>query len=108
MGSHAERGLALLVLVNVALQLFDGVATYVGLRAGFGEGNPLVASMVGAVGPGSALVLAKVEACACVVAVWRLGRSRLAAPALTLTAVAYVVFSLAPWAAALARVHLDS
>jgi uncharacterized membrane protein len=108
MGSQAGRGLAQLVLLNVALQVFDGVATYLGLRAGFGEANPLIASMVGAVGPGSALLLVKLEACACVLAVWHLGRSRLAAPALTLTAVTYAIFSVAPWAAALMRAHFDS
>ncbi len=108
MGSQAGRGLALLVLVNVALQVFDGVATYVGLRIGFGEANPLLATMVGTLGAGSALVLAKLEACACVLAVWLLGRSRLAAPALAFTAVAYVALSLAPWAAALVHLHLDS
>ena len=38
-----ERGMLALVCVNLALQVFDGVATYVGLHAGMAEGNPLLA-----------------------------------------------------------------
>ena len=105
MQSSAERALGVLVLVNLTLQLFDGVLTYVGLQVGFGESNPLIAWAIGALGPGSALVLVKLEACACLMAVWQLRRSRLAAPALALTAAIYVACSLAPWAAALASVH---
>ena len=37
-----QRVVAALVLTNLALQLFDGIATYVGVHAGFNEGNPLL------------------------------------------------------------------
>ena len=36
---QTERQLAILVVVNLALQLFDVVLTYLGLHAGFGEGK---------------------------------------------------------------------
>ena len=101
-----ERGVAALVLVNVVLQLFDGVATYVGLGAGFGEGNPLLLWAFERLGPASALCLFKLEACACLLVVWQLRRSRLALPALATSAVVYAGCSLAPWAAALATHYL--
>jgi hypothetical protein len=96
----------LLVLVNLGLQLFDGAATYAGLRAGFGEGNPLLVLALDRLGP-VALFLFKLQACACVLLLWRLRRSRFVAPALALSAAVYVVCSLAPWTVALASVHLD-
>jgi hypothetical protein len=102
-----ERGVLALVFLNVVLQVFDGVATYVGLHAGVGEGNPLLAWALRQIGPASALLLFKLHACACVLLLWRVRRNRLAVPALALSAAVYVVCSLAPWAAALAELHLE-
>jgi uncharacterized membrane protein len=104
MQSSRERALVVLVVVNVALQVFDGVATYVGLHAGLGEGNPVVASAVARLGTGPALILLKLEACACLLALWALRRSSLAGPALAASAVVYAACSLAPWTLALARI----
>ncbi|HLK10199.1 MAG TPA: DUF5658 family protein [Candidatus Binatia bacterium] len=103
MQSSRERGLIALVLLNVALQVFDGVATYVGLHVGLGEGNPVVAGAVARLGTGPALVLIKLEACACLLALWSLRRSWLAGPALAASAALYAACSLGPWTLALAR-----
>ena len=103
---RTERGILALVLLNLALQLLDGAATYAGLHAGFGEGNPLLAWAFGVLGPASALCLFKLQACACVLVLWRLRAHRLVTPALAFCAAVYTVCSLAPWAAALAGHHL--
>ena len=102
-----ERGMLALVAVNLVLQVFDGVATYVGVHAGMTEGNPLLAWALAQVGPGFALVLFKLQACACLLLLWHVRRNRLAAPALVFSATVYVVCSLAPWAAALATLHRE-
>jgi hypothetical protein len=105
---NQERGLAALVLINLVLQVFDGVATYVGIHhAGFGEGNPLVAWAMRSLGTGPAHWLFKLQACACLLLVWQLGkRSLLARPALALTAALYAAWSFAPWSAALLPLYL--
>ena len=105
MRSYPERGMLALVLVNLALQLFDGAATYAGLHQGFAEGNPILCWTLVRLGPASALFLFKLQACACVLVLWRLRRNRLAAPALLVSAAVYLACSLAPWTVALA--HLD-
>lgn len=102
---RAERGILALVLVNLALQMFDGAATYAGLHVGFGEGNPILAWALGWLGPAPALLVFKLQACACVLLLWRLRHHRLAQPALALCAAVYVVCSLAPWTVALAGHH---
>ena len=96
-----------LVFLNVVLQVFDGVASYVGLHAGMAEGNPLLVWALRQVGPASALFLFKLHACACLLLLWHVRRNRLAVPALALSAAVYVVCSLAPWAAALATLHIE-
>ena len=47
----------------IGLQVADGMLTYVGLRAGASEANPLVASAMIALGVGPALVLVKAGGC---------------------------------------------
>jgi hypothetical protein len=107
MNTRTERGLFALFMLNVALQLFDGMATYRGLQLGFGEGNPLLVSVMATVGPMAALVLTKLYACGCLLGVWHARRARLAVPAFVLIAAIYATCSLAPWSAALAQAHLD-
>jgi uncharacterized membrane protein len=102
-----ERGILALVLVNLVLQLLDGAATYLGLQAGFREGNPLLVWALHHIGPAFTLFLFKLQACGWVLVLWRLRRHQLAAPALALSAVIYVVCSLAPWTMALAGLHQD-
>jgi len=106
MGPLPERAVRALVWFNVALQVLDGAATYVGLHVGFAEGNPLLAWALAQIGPGFALFLFKLQACGCLLLLWHARASRLAGPALVVSAAVYVVCSLAPWAAALATVHL--
>jgi hypothetical protein len=103
----SERGTVLLVVINLTLQLFDGVATYVGLHAGFAEGNPVLGWVLRQMGPEAGLCLMKLQACACLLFLWHARQNRLVAPALALSAAVYVAGSLAPWAAALASLHLD-
>ena len=102
---HRERAVRALVLVNLTLQIFDGFATYAGLHAGFAEGNPLLGWACGQLGPAPALCLFKLEACACVLMLWHLRRSWLAAPALTVSAAVYALCSFAPWTLALASLN---
>jgi hypothetical protein len=97
-----ERGVLALVIVNLALQLFDGAATYAGLNAGFAEGNPLLVWAFEHLGTLQALCLFKFQACVCVLVLWSLRKNRLAAPALALSAAVYAACSLAPWTMALA------
>ena len=103
---HTDRALFALLLVNLALQAFDGVATYSGIRVGFGEGNPLLAHAMEAFGLVSTLVIAKVAACLLLGVLWMNRRSPLALPGLALTAAVYACCSLGPWSAALAHAHL--
>lgn len=98
-----ERTLAGLVLFNLALQVFDGLATYAGLRAGIAEGNPILAATMRHIGVTEALVLFKVEACAAVALIWIARRNRLALPALVACALAYLAGSVGPWTAAFVR-----
>ena len=108
MSGKEERGLAALVAINLVLQIFDGVATYVGVHhAGMGEGNPLVALAMRTLGTGPALWAFKLQACACLLLVWQLGkRSLLARPALALTAACYTVWSVGPWSQAMLPLYL--
>ncbi|HWP64600.1 MAG TPA: DUF5658 family protein [Candidatus Limnocylindria bacterium] len=107
MNTRTERGLFALLILNVALQVFDGVATYHGLGLGFGEGNPLLVHAMTSLGPAAALILTKLYACGCLLGVWRIRHARLALPALVIIAAVYATCSLAPWSAALAQAHFD-
>jgi hypothetical protein len=106
MPQHPERGILALVYLNIALQLFDGVATYVGIRAGFHEANPLLVRAFEQLGTAPALLLFKLHACACLLVLWRLRGNRFAVPALGVSAVVYAICSFAPWTAALAFLHI--
>jgi hypothetical protein len=107
MDARAERGLFALFALNVTLQVFDGLATYHGLRVGFGEGNPLLVHAIALLGPAAALGLTKLYACGCLFGVWRARHARLALPALVAIAAIYATCSLAPWSAALVQAHLE-
>lgn len=101
-----ERWLLALFLLNIALQAFDGVATYSGLRSGFGEGNPLLAHAMEAFGLVATLLVAKLSACVLLAVLWVNRRSPLALPGFALTAAVYASCSLGPWSAVLARAGL--
>jgi len=89
---------ALIVLMasNMVLQLFDGVATYVGWER-YGEANPLLQTAFGMWGAGPTLVVAKGFAVVLILMLARAGRPRLVGAGLAFTLVAYVSFSLIPW-----------
>jgi uncharacterized membrane protein len=107
MRPYAERLVISLAVLNILLQAFDGGATYIGLRAGFSEANPLVAWAIASLGAAPGLLLLKLAACAGVLTLWRLRRNRLAAPGLAFTAAIYVAGSLGPWTAMLTRIQWD-
>lgn len=109
MSGRRDRALGALLLLNVVLQAFDGLATHVGVSAGFPEGNPLVASAAARLGLGPTLVLFKLQACAWLGFIWALrGRTVLAGPALALSATVYLALSVGPWTALLLPVYLPS
>ena len=90
-----------LVIINLALQLFDGFATYIGWER-FGEANPLLHAAFGIWGAGPTLVTAKIGAGLLVLALARVPRPRMVAAALAGTGIAYIGFSLIPWTLRLA------
>lgn len=85
-----------LFVLNVALQLFDGVATYHGMPL-WGEGNPLVRGVVPYLGAGLTLVLSKQLACALLVVLRRLEGRPFIVESLAGLAVVYGAFSFVPW-----------
>lgn len=92
-----EMQLYRLLILNLALQLFDGVATYQGLRLGFHEANPILASAFGLLGVGPALLLFKAKACGLLVLLHRATPARVGITVLRALAAIYCVLSLAPW-----------
>lgn len=85
-----------LFLLNLALQLFDGVATYHGI-VHWGEGNPIVARLMQSVGIGVALLLLKAHACGCLVVLRRLGPRPIAYETMVMVATVYGMLSFVPW-----------
>jgi hypothetical protein len=86
-----------LLLLNLALQLFDGVATYQGLRLGFREANPILLTAFGLIGVGPALLLFKAKACGLLVLLHRAAPRRVGVLVMRGLAAVYCVFSLGPW-----------
>jgi hypothetical protein len=96
----------LLVLANVLLQFADGSITFLGLRHGMSEGNPLIAGMMEVVGIESALLGSKLIALIGLAVLYRCRRHPLVEPGLVSLAVFYTAFSIVPWTALLATVLL--
>ena len=92
----SEYDLHQLFVLNVALQLFDGIATWQGHWI-WGEGNPFVHVMMTTFGVTLALALFKAKACAFLVVLRRCWRHQEAYDALRVLAVFYTSFSLVPW-----------
>lgn len=86
-----------LLILNLTLQLFDGVATYQGLRLGFHEANPILAAAFGFLGVGPALLLFKAKACGLLVLLHRATPARVGVTVLRGLAAIYCVLSLGPW-----------
>ncbi len=103
-----ERTLGALVVFNMFLQVLDGLVTYLGVRVGYHEGNPLIAAGIAHLGPIPALLVFKTEACLCLLGLWHLRASRLAVPALLVSAAAYISAAIAPWTLALAQAQFPT
>lgn len=89
-----------LFLLNLTLQLFDGVASYFGVTAPGHEANPLVAAAMQNLGIGMALLLFKTGACAGLLLLRSLAHVQpVAARALAGLAAAYGCLSFLPWTA---------
>lgn len=86
-----------LFLLNLGLQVWDGLATYHGIQLGIPEGNPLVRIWMEGWGVGWALVSAKTTACGLLLFLRCLGDLFLSRCAMTLTAGIYFSFSFLPW-----------
>src|SRR5688572_13905107 len=82
----------LLVLLNLGLQVFDGVATYVGWEQ-HGEMNPILAAGFTSFGAGPTLVVAKLMAIMFVLVLATTPRRALATIGLGLTLSAYTALS---------------
>jgi hypothetical protein len=93
----ASPALFILVALNVALQVCDGVFTYVGWEQ-HGELNPILRAAFHRWGAGPTLLVAKVGAVALVLALARTPRRRLALLGLGITFTAYTALSFVPWA----------
>jgi hypothetical protein len=86
-----------LFVLNIALQLFDAVATYQGLQFGCGEANPLLRDAFELFGVLPALLQFKAVACGLLFLMNRHATHAVVATGLAATAGAYSVFSLCPW-----------
>jgi Domain of unknown function (DUF5658) len=85
-----------LVTLNLLLQIFDGVATYLGWQQ-FGEGNLLLRTCFHAFGALPTLVVAKLTATALILFLACVPHRRAAVVGLGVTLSAYTTLSLIPW-----------
>jgi hypothetical protein len=88
-----------LLMLNLVLQAFDGIATYNGLQVGFQEANPILLASFDLIGSGPALLLFKTQAAALLVLVYRLAPPTVGVAVLRLLAAVYCCLSLGPWLA---------
>jgi hypothetical protein len=99
MDSRKAQVVHQLFLLNITLQLFDGAATYFGVRHPWYEANPLIATFMTQMGIGAALLLFKGGACAALLLLRSLGTRPLAMHALATVAAVYGALSFVPWTA---------
>jgi hypothetical protein len=92
----SEERLHQLFLLNVTLQLFDGVATWQGVCQ-WGEGNPVMSAFMAYLGVGLTVVLFKAKACGFLVVLRRCWRHPVAYDALVAVALLYTGLSFLPW-----------
>lgn len=91
-----EQHLHQLFVLNLALQLFDGVATWHGFEL-WGEGNPVLKLLMAYVGVGTAILLFKAKACAFLIVLRRCWWHPGAFTALCALAMLYAGLSFVPW-----------
>ena len=85
----------MLVILNLALQVFDGVATYVGWEQ-HGEMNPILSAGFDSFGAGPTLLVAKLVAVMFVLVLATTPRRSLATVGLGITFTAYTALSFVP------------
>ena len=85
-----------LLILNLLLQVFDGVMSYEVLSAGVGESNPLIHTAIVNWGVILGLFYHKILACVLLILIFVVGRKRelLATQALAITASVYTCFGL--------------
>jgi len=86
-----------LFLLNLCLQLFDGIATYQGLQYRWSEGNPLLLASMPYLGVGTTLLLFKAKACGFLVLLRRAGERAFVYESMVALATVYAFFSFLPW-----------
>jgi Domain of unknown function (DUF5658) len=96
-GSAIEIHLQELFAVNVLLQVADGFLTYQALRCGFAEANPILNGSMATLGPGTALLLFKAQACGLLMLLRRNAPPILGSRVLRCMAVGYVLAAVVPW-----------
>jgi hypothetical protein len=84
-----ERTLCRLLIVNLLLQLFDGVASYKIISAGLPEENPVVAALIAQWGVIGGLLCSKFVGCALVLMIFLLRHKIEVIAAQGLTVLAY-------------------
>lgn len=102
-----ERQLYDLFALNIALQLFDGVATYQGLQLGWREANPFLLASFQQIGVANSLLLFKAGACGLILLLYRYRHHRVVPLALLFVAGVHLLLSLVPWSAKFARLALS-
>ena len=93
----ADRRLHQLFLLNICLQVFDGIATYQGLQYHWREGNPLLLSWMPYLGAGATLLLFKAKACGFLVILRRFHSAPFVYEGFVVLATIYTFFSFIPW-----------
>ena len=86
-----------LFLLNLSLQLFDGIATWQGLQLHWVEGNPILAASMPYLGVGCTLLLFKAKACGLLVLLRRCGSRQFVPESMIALATVYAFFSFIPW-----------
>ena len=86
----------ILVTLNLAVQLFDGIATYIGWER-FGEANPLLQAAFLSWGAGPTLLVTKLASVVLVLLLARAPRRNLVGVGLVFTLCAYTALSIVPW-----------
>src|SRR5438445_252628 len=92
-----------LFLLNLCLQIFDGVATYEGVRLHWSEGNPLLLNIMPYLGLGTTLLLFKAKACGFLLVLRRLDTRPFVCESMIVLAAVYVFFSFIPGTTGAAR-----
>jgi hypothetical protein len=88
-----------LLVLNIVLQAFDGLATYEGLRLGFEEANPVLLAAFDRLGVAASLLLFKLVACGLLFLLHRTAPPAVRLGVMRMLAAVYCVLSLAPWLA---------